>query len=168
MPEGDAYYYDVDGSRVPLHRAPEVAVDLGAARASTAGADRVDTLAREGRELRGGIVMLDPERVPNELAEELDDAGAVQPVYGNEADGFIVVLPEVRIETESESEAERVRSHLESRGQDVELVDDAGGRIVVRPKSGRGADALAIANRLTEEARPAMAQPRFLRVVPRP
>ncbi len=168
MPEGDAHYYDVDGSRVPLRRAPELAIDLTAARASSAGADRVDALARKGRELRGGIVMLDPEKVPEGLAEELDAAGAVQPVYGNEADGFVVVLPEVRIETESESEADRVRSHLKSRAQDAELVEDAGDRLVVRPKSGRGADALAIANRLTEEARPAMAQPRFLRVVPRP
>lgn len=166
MPEDEAYYYDVDGSRVPLRRAPELAVDLNAAPASPGGAS-LEALASQGRELRGGIVMLDPAKVPDELAEELDAAGAVHPVYGNEADGFVVVLPEVRIETGSESEADRVRSHLEARSQDVEVVDDAGDRIVVRPQSGRGIDALAIANRLTEEARPAMAQARFLRVVRR-
>jgi hypothetical protein len=76
-------------------------------------------------------------------------------------------LPEVRVEESSPERQQAVHRWLRQHARDVETVEDRGGRIVLRPTSGRGQDALALANDLTEQVGPEMAQPRFLRIVDR-
>lgn len=165
---GGAYYYDVDGSRIRLDPADQLAVDLGAARTAKLPREVVSAIERDGRELRGGVVMLGVGDVSEEVAEALDEAGALQPVYGADDGALIVVLPEVRIEAADESQATDLRKWLRSANVDTEVVRDTGDRLVVRPTSGRGSDALDLANSIEEEVHPPIAQPRFLRVVPRP
>jgi hypothetical protein len=164
----DAYYYDSDGYKVLLEGANELAVDLTAAESAELSAPELTKLKVNGRELRGGVVMLDADDVPGDIVAALDAVGALQPVFGAKSSGLIVVLPEVRIETGNEDEARKVRRFLESSDIDAEVVRDAGEFMVVRPRSGRGVDALQLANRVEEAVHPLMAQAHFLRVVPRP
>jgi hypothetical protein len=161
------YYYDVDGSQVPLRQASQLAVDLKAADAAGLPAEALDGLKKSARELRPGIVMLDSANVSEGVVQALDAVGALQPVFSGEANSLVVVLPEVRIETKDNEQASKVRGYLKSADVDLEVIRDAGERIVVRPLSGRGVDALDLANRVEEEVHPVMAQARFLRVVPK-
>jgi hypothetical protein len=125
-------------------------------------------LKDEGRELRHGIVMVDPDALSEDVGEALDGVGALQPVFGSRDTGLVVVLPELRIETDSEAAADDVKRFLESSDIDAEVVRDTHERMVVRPSSGRGMDALQLANSVVEAVHPSMAQARLLRVVPRP
>jgi hypothetical protein len=165
VPDRDAYYYDVDGSRVPLRAADELAVDLRAAELPPGALER---LSECGRELRGDVVMLDGGEVPGEVAEAFDAAGALHPVFGSADGGRVVVMPEVRIEVADEQQAGEVRRYLEASELSCEVVRESGAQLVVRPTSGRGAEALELANRIEEELHPPMSQARFLRIVPRP
>jgi hypothetical protein len=164
----DAYYYDSDGSQVPLHASDEVAVSWDAAAQSELPRDVLATLKQHGRELRGGVAMLPSAAVTDEMAEALDAAGALQPVYRSEDGALVVVLPEVRVEVADEAQAAQVRDYLRTMDLASEVVRDTGEHFVVRPASNRGVDALDLANRLEEEMHPPMTQARFLRVVPRP
>jgi hypothetical protein len=104
--------------------------------------------------------------LPSGLIEELDRGAAVHPVFRYER-SQIVVLPEVRVEVHGEQQA-RLRAALESGRLAADIERDDGDRLVLRPRSGRGVDALALANSLQETVKPALAQARFVRVVPRP
>jgi hypothetical protein len=163
----EAYYY-ADGSQVPLHRAEELAVDLPTADRASLPKDVLNRLSKHGRELRKGIVLLDGSQVPSDVADALDAVGALPPVFRSSDGSLVVVLPEVRVEAADKEQAERVRRYLHSSEVESEMVRDSGERLVLRPASGRGADALDLANRIVEKIHPLMAQARFLRVVPRP
>jgi hypothetical protein len=164
----DAYYYDADGSRVPLRASSEVAVNWAAADRSELPKDVLATLKEHGRELRGGVAMLPSSAVPDDVAEALDAAGALQPVYRSEEGALVVVLPEVRVEVADEAQAAEVRDYLSTMDLDSEVIRDTGEQFVVRPASNRGVDALDLANRIEEKMHLPMSQARFLRVVPRP
>jgi hypothetical protein len=163
-----AYYYDVDGSQIQLEPADQIAVDLDAARTAKLPRNVLDGIETKGRELRGGVVMLGAGDLSPDFVEALNEVGALQPVFGSGDGALVVVLPEVRIETADQSQATDLREWLRSADVDSEVVRDTGDRLVVRPTSGRGSDALDLANSIEEEVHPPVAQPRFLRVVPRP
>lgn len=166
MTFGDAYYYDVNGSQVPLRAADKVAVDWSAAANAHLPADELAALKKQGTELRGDVAMLPAAAVPHPVADALDEAGALHPVFKSDDGGLVVVLPEVRIEAEDEAQAAKLREYIGS--TDSEMVRDTGEQMVVRPTSHRGADALTLANRIAEDMHPPMTQARLLRVVPRP
>jgi hypothetical protein len=82
-------------------------------------------------------------------------------VYRTEDGSLVAVLPEVRVEAPPAALSEiadRPGAHVTDRTDD---------RITLRPDSGRGEDALALANELAE-AGADVSQPRFVRVVGRP
>jgi len=88
----------------------------------------------------------------------------VHPVFRSEDGSRVVVLPEVRVEaSDPEKLAELGRSLTTAR-----ITQESADRLVIEPDSGRGADALALANTLAESADADLAQARFLRVVTRP
>jgi hypothetical protein len=165
---GGAYYYDVDGSRVRLEPADDVAVDLRAAEAAGLSGDLLREVQRKSRELRGGIVLLHGGDLPDAVTGELDEAGALQPVFRAADGSLLVVLPEVRIEAADERQARKIRRALDGASVASEVVRDKGEQLVVRPRSHKGGDALELANLVAETVEPPMAQARFLRVVPRP
>jgi hypothetical protein len=167
MTSKSAYYYN-DGAQVPLQPAEELAVDLEAAFAAGLPQHMLATLRKSGRELRTGLVMLDPKDIRQEVANELRAAHALQPVFHAENGVLIVILPEVRFEASDKEQAAEIRKCLGSTQLDSEVVRDRGEFLVVRPTSGSGADALELANRIEEEVHPPMAQARFLRIVSKP
>lgn len=162
------YYYDSDGSRVTLDPADAVAVDLATAREAGYSESAVLALGRHSRKLRGNLVLLEKADLPSELEDALDEAGALQPVFRAGDGTLVVVLPEVRIEAADERQATAIRSSLKAATVESEIVRDGGAQLVLRPTSGRGVDALELANRIAETVEPPLAQARFLRVVPRP
>jgi hypothetical protein len=163
----DAYYWAA-GERVPLRGGDEVAVDLDAAAAAGVDSAQVDGIRRAGRPLTGALVLVDGGALDEGLRGRLDQGGALQPVYHSSDGTLIVVLPEVRVEAAATGATAKVKQAVHASGVDADVTDTGSGRVTVVPKSGRGADALTLANEISERAHPEVAQARFLRVVPRP
>jgi hypothetical protein len=165
MSDGDAYYW-AGGDKVPLAADSRVAVDETRARAQDLwDGELADATASDGQAVRDGLVMLPADAVSAPLRERLDRAGALVPVYRSE-DSIVMVLPEVRMETGSAAGTSDVRSAIGRIDSAASVQEPTPGRLIVTPSSGRGADALNIANRITEELRPDVAQARFLRITP--
>jgi hypothetical protein len=123
------------------------------------------SLKRSGRPLREGVVIVPWSAIPDERRELLEGDGALLPVF--EQDGaLVVVLPEVRVEGVDSGQVPAIKAWLNAAEHDAELVEEQGMRVTLRPRSGRAADALRIANEVGEQVRPALSQARFLRVVP--
>jgi hypothetical protein len=162
---GADYYFYAGGKRIPLELDPEhVVVDSGLV-ASREG-KRPDPRSLEGvEELRGGFYLVERRALTADLRERLDQDHALLPVFLYE-DALIVILPEVRVEMAAGEEA-GVHRFLEQTDIPNKILADRGTRLVVRPDSGRGEDALRLANELQESVPVEMAQARFLRKVPK-
>ncbi len=141
MTRRDGYYW-ADGHQVELHATDEVAVDLAGEAATELDDDARRRLQEHGRALTGSLVMVSEDEAGQILGDRLERGAGIHPVYRAQ-DALIVVLPEVRVEKDAES-------------------------TVLTPDSGRGEDALAMANELVESARADSAQARFLRLLPGP
>lgn len=159
--------YRANGEEVRLEPTELIAVDLPAATETGVSKDTLERI-ENGRHLRKGIVLLNRSDLSDEVQESLEDAGVAHPVYRDPTGALTVVLPEVRVEADTDESQAKVRAELEGDEADVEVVEDDDSRFVLRPASGRGIDALELANNLYDRARPAMSQPRLLRLVDRP
>jgi len=160
-----AYYYAA-GRKVAIE--PDdahVAVDMTAAAKS--GADKQVVSAGAANKV-GGMIIAERSAFDDETLTRLRDAGALQPVYRRDR-VLIVALPEVRIELDNPKQHRAVIDAL-SKGPIPRhtITEDTEERIVVKPASGNGDDALRIANEIYERARPAAASVRFIQVVPKP
>jgi hypothetical protein len=159
---GQAYYY-AGGERRGLGDSDLVAVDLDAV--GDLEKEVLQELRGTGRPLTGAVVLVDAATARRLLGDRLEEAPGVHPVY--EAEGaLVVVLPEVRVEGGVEA-LRRVQERSSARAG----VDASEGRLVLRPRSRRGQEALELANELTESAEEDeldLAQPRFLRITERP
>jgi hypothetical protein len=157
-----AYYY-ASGKRVELDADPDhVAIDPNAA--ARAGVDRSEIPAAH---TASGVIVAVRSAVPAAALERLRKAGALQPVYMRNR-ALVIPLPEVRIEVDTREQHAAVMKALNDAGASYEIADQSGERIVVKPKSGDGADALKIANHVYEQAKPAAASVRFVQFVPKP
>jgi ubiquinone biosynthesis protein UbiJ len=158
---GDAYYW-AGGRKIHLEPAGDVVVDMDSEAAGQA-ASTARSLRAGGRALTGSMVMVSRAAAEEALGEAAASAPGVHPVYRAQDDTLIAVLPEVRVEGDARSlqEIERAlgAAHV------TERTDE---RLVLAPDSGRGEDALALANRIAERGGADVAQARFIRVVARP
>ena len=168
MKSETAYFYDADGSQVPLEPSDEVAVQWKAADAADLPDSVVAELKDKGRELRQGVSMLPSAAVSDDVARALDEAGALQPVYRSVDGALVVVLPEVRIDLADTAQGRELHDYLASFELSAEVLRDTGEQVVLRPTSNRGGDALDLANAIEEAVHPPLSQARFLRIVPRP
>jgi hypothetical protein len=96
---------------------------------------------------------------PGPLGGDVPDA----PVFRAEDGSLVAVLPEVRVESTDPKVLDEVAASV-----GAATVERSEERLVIRPDSGRGEDALAIANQVHEAFDVDVAQARFRRVVPRP
>jgi hypothetical protein len=159
---GGAYYW-ARAEKVPLEDTSLVAVDVPAAKRARLWDGALEDAAAGARRAED-LVVVPTAGLPAELRDRLREAGAVQPVFGHD-DTLLVVLPEVRVETGDADTAAAVSSAVRDSAVDVAVEEPAPGRFVLRPRSGRGEDALELANYVYERVRPDAAQARFLRVV---
>lgn len=159
-------YYYASGQKVELEPDEEhVAVDQAAAK--EAGLDKVS--ADFGTAVRAGagfLVTLRSSLTPD-IIQRLQEAGALQPVYRRDK-AVVVAMPEVRVEFDTPDQRRKVMRFLSPNASDVSVTEDTTERLVLRPVSGHGEDALNLANRIQEHAKPAAASVRFVQFVPKP
>jgi hypothetical protein len=166
VPGGKAYYW-AGGEKIPLEDTAQVAVDVRAAQRAKLWDGELATAATEaGSKVTDDLVLLSAAKLSPKLRDRLEEAGALQPVFRYEDGTLLVVLPEVRVETKDPTTAAALQSVVEDWASDVELEQPRPGRFVLKPASGRGEEALELANHVSEEVNPDAAQARFLRIVP--
>ena len=161
----DTYYYS-EGRRIELTPVEEiVALDIEVAHKERVGGKELKRLMKDGRQLRGSLYLIGRNKLTADMLHQIDEAGAQQPVFQH-GDTVIVVLPEVRAETLPGKQELLFEILQDTETVPVEVVEASGRNLVLRPKSGRGIDALHLANQLYENAHMVMAHPRFIRLVP--
>ncbi len=164
--KGGLYYY-ARGKRVSLSEDEGfVALDLDRAEEVGIKLEVRNLLDEDAAELRRELYLVPRSGISEEVEERLSENGVLQPVLRH-GDALLVALPEVRVETAGKKQNLAVRKFLESADVPSEIQSDQGQGFVVRPRTGRGLDALRLANELHEETSVEMADVRFLRMVPR-
>jgi ferric-dicitrate binding protein FerR (iron transport regulator) len=160
---GTSSYYWAGGRRIALEDDSRIAVDIAGAERAELWDGELAAAAAAGAPVSSGVVLVPGAELSPVLRAELDSSGAAHPVYRSD-DQTVIVLPEVRVETSPNTTVADMRSAVA--GWDVVVDQPASGRFVLTPASHRGADALALANHVTESVGPAAAQARFLRITP--
>lgn len=155
--QSNRYYY-AGGKRVELRPAEDLFVEGPDMRGFDA------TMKHVGRSLGEGLRLL----TNDELASQKRSSPAIAqyPVFRSHG-AILVALPEVRIEESRKSQWAKLNKWLENHRDDVTVLSRDDDRLVLRPVSGLGDDALTIANDLAEKIGPEMAQARFIRVTSR-
>ena len=125
----------------------------------------LSALVEGGRPLAEGIVLVDRKRIPPRLMEQLLENGQVLPVFVDRGT-TIIAMPEVRVAV-GKGERSSVFKAI-ARAPVAAVTEESGDKLVVRPASGSGYDALRIANHLVESSPGPRVAQRFLRVVSRP
>jgi hypothetical protein len=159
-------YYWAGGEKVPLATDPHIAVDQTSAQTQGLWDGELATAAETaGYQIGDGLIMLPKEAVSSALRGRLDQTGASAPVYRVD-ETLIAVLPEVRVEVAADANTADVRGAIADIDADAAVAEPKPGRLVVTPSSGRGADALDLANQIVERVRPEAAQADFVRIMP--
>jgi hypothetical protein len=158
-------YFYAAGKRVTLTVESSLwALDTEALAVALIGESIRKRILANSRRLRGKYVLA---HVPSSALESLRAAHAVQPVYRS-ADAMLVALPEVRVEESRPETLRRLRAWIDLRRGSIEVSEAEAGRLTLRPASGDGVEALAIANELQEEFTPELAEARFIRSIEDP
>ncbi len=160
------YYYS-SGKKVPLKPAPGLfAINDKEVGEKLSVASYLSSIRSVLKNLRGHLALIDKNDLNEDILEKLRELKIVYPVF--EADGALVIpLPEVRIEDDDQSRLIDVRNWVREHSQLAKIISDKHGRISVKPVSNDPSDALEIANRVTEEIGPDLAQTRFIRKISR-
>lgn len=160
-------YYYARGEKVELDLVDEYrAIDMHKIGRRTKLRQEIDEIVRNTRSRTyKDISIVRTDAIPSKLAKELSRRGAYQPIY-RRGDSMVVFLPEVRIEDERPEYRRKILSLLKRLEPEL-TVDQRSYKAKVKPKSGRGADALELANQIQETISPDFVQARMLRVTPR-
>ena len=164
-------YYYAGGKKVELIPADDlIAIDEQALESASLSEAVRAALRKAMRPLSGGVGLVDRAELKDdgaEVVQALQAASATHPVFRSHG-SVVVVLPEVRVEESRGAEQARIAEWLASHATETVVKSRDEDRLVFQPKSGYGGDALDLANKLTEQVGPEMAQARFLRITPRP
>ncbi|MBC9879468.1 hypothetical protein G8O24_19190 [Bradyrhizobium sp. INPA01-394B] len=160
-------YYYAGGQKVDLEPDQEhVAVDQAAAK--EAGLDaKVSPDSSTAMRAGAGVLVTPRSSLAPDILRLLQEAGALQPVYRRDK-AVVVAMPEVRVEFDTPAQRRKVMKFLSPNASDVSVTEDTKDRLVLRPVSGHGEDALNLANSIQEHAKPAAASVRFVQFVPKP
>ena len=157
-------YFYAGGERHALELADgPMAIDTRAAAAAGLG-DAVAVLPVRSK-LPSGVVLVDRVACTDELHARLDRAGVIRTVYRS-GGAFVVPMPEVRVEFEGDQRGDAIRA-LGTSPVPADITEDTPDRLALRPRSGKGDDALDLANHIYEHAHPAASTVRMLQVVPK-
>jgi len=171
QPPARGKYYYAGGEKVELAPADDLlAVDEQALNASAvpkAVAAAVRMVIHPLADRIGLVSRADLGPNGPDIVRALESAGATHPVFRSHG-AVLVVLPEVRVEESRGAKQKHLADWLASRARDALIESRNEDRMVLRPASGYGGDALTLANQLAEQVGPEMAQARFLRVTQRP
>jgi virulence-associated protein VagC len=158
-------YYYAGGERVPIEE-DETRVAVDVRRANEAGLQELTT-TMDGPRLPGGVTLAARDSFGAKDVERLRKAGALLSVFRHDQ-AVMVPLPEIRVEVDDEKQRQAVLDSIESSPHPVEISEQDDARLILRPTSQSGEDAIEVANFLHEKAKPAAASIRFVQFVPRP
>src|SRR5262245_58952423 len=145
-------YFYAGGKRQELEAVDDrLAVDTRGAASNGLG-DVVSELPVVSK-LPAGMVIVDRGSLGKAAYERLNAAGLAQPVY-RYGSALVVLMPEVRVELEDDQHAAALGA-VQSSTVPAQITDDTPERLSLRPRSGKGEDALDLANFIYEKARPA-------------
>jgi hypothetical protein len=160
-------YYYAGGRRLPLTPDKEwLVVDAQHLHGEVPEAVQAE-LRQVAQPLYDGMRLVHREALSPSTTHFLEEAEALYPVF-RAAGALVVALPEVRVEEHRPPQQERLREWLEQNPWAARISSQNTRGMVLTPVSGQGTDAVTLANRLTEEIAPEMAQANLLRIVPRP
>lgn len=160
---GDRYYW-AGGHKVPLEASTDVVIDVDSAAGAELAGPALETLRASGRSLSGSLLMVSRAAATAALGESGSSGPGVHPVFRSEDGSLIVVLPEVRVEASDPEKLAALGRSLTT----AHITEQTGERLVLAPDSGRGEDALTLANALAETGDADVSQARFVRIVARP
>lgn len=160
-------FYYAGGRKVELDRDEEYVAIVQEA-AHRAGLDtQVETASKASPRRGGGVVLAERSALDEKTLASLRDAGALQPVYRNNQ-AVMVALPEVRVEFDTAEQRHAVMDVLADRhALPHEISESTDYSLIVQPASGKGDDALKIANEIQQRGHPAAASVRFIQFVPK-
>jgi hypothetical protein len=158
----DSYYW-AGGRKVPLTASREVVIDVTSPAGARLSGPGLERLRAGGRSLSASLLMVPESDAAAALGGDSALPG-VHPVFRSEDGALVVVLPEVRVESGDPRALDAVARSVTT-AHVTERTDE---RLVLVPDSGRGEDALLLANSLTESRSAEVSSARFLRVVRRP
>lgn len=163
----EASYYYANGEKIHIERdAARIAVDLSQVKPVSAAVREFVAQRKRDKTLYRSITLVKRAAVPKEVLSQLERQAALYPVY-RYGRAILVALPEVRVEV-SEPQKESIRTLASQGPVRAAIKEEQNDRMVLRPVSGNGADAITLANTLHETIHPKMAQARFVRIVPKP
>jgi hypothetical protein len=162
-------YYYADHERIELTPAEDLlAIEERSWAVAQVPAPIRQAVEKAARRITSEVRLLERSSLENpKVVGTLENAGVLQPVYRSQG-AILVVLPEIRVEETRLARQQQLRAWLKSHAADMFVEDKNAGRLTLRPVSGDGGDALALANALAEEVGPEMVQARFVRITPRP
>ena len=159
------FYYYASGHPVELTLDETwLAIDTGQLKAAGITPRQEAALLKDAHPLRGQLILVKRQAIPPKKLGVLSRRGVAQPVF-NSNGALLIALPEVRVEESSSQRRRALLRWIREHGDVVEIVEDNGAKIVLRPTSGHGVEAIAVANQLNEQIGLELAQPRFVRVV---
>ena len=160
-----AKYFYAGGERHELALVDgKLAVDTRGAFEAGVG-DAIQSVAASSR-LPGGLTIVDRDTLNADVRAQLESARLLHPVYSS-GRALVVLLPEVRVEFDANQEAATMNA-VRTSPVEAEITGSTAERLSLRPRSGRGGDALDLANYIYENAHPAASSVRMLQVVPKP
>ena len=158
-------YYFAGGKKVPLHRDERhIAIDLDDSKIGRLSKDIINALREKANIIKRSVALLAIDDIPEDALAFIREHGADLPVF-HENGTLIIVLPEVRVEFDTEIELENIKSYLNTKAVTVQKQKRK--RLSLVPNSRSGKEALELANQLGEKLKVGLSQARFLRVVPR-
>ncbi|HYO40076.1 MAG TPA: hypothetical protein VER39_10495 [Nocardioidaceae bacterium] len=160
---GDAYYW-AGGRKVALHGSSDVVIDVTSAAGAQLAGSSLDSLRAQGRALSATLLLVPEAEASAALGDTSASVAGVHPVYRSDDGALVVVLPEVRVESSDPRRLADLGRSLSA----ARVRERSEERLVLEPVSGRGADALRLANMLAESRAAEVTSARFLRVVARP
>lgn len=157
-------FYWAGGRKVPLEASSDVVVDVGSQAVAELTESELRALRDKGRSLSASLLLVAESDAAEALGEGCSTMAGVHPVFRAEDGSEIVVLPEVRVEGSDPGKIAELGRSVTS----AHVTEQTAERLVLEPDSGRGEDALTLANELAESPDTDVAQARFVRIVARP
>lgn len=165
-PQEPSLYYHASGKKVPLAVDEDsLAIDVGVV--EKLPKKLRDVVSSTGRSVSERIRLVSRNALSKETFAALQDCSGLLKVL-HAAGSRLIPLPEVRVEESSPRALRIIRSWLKTHADQVEILRDNPGMMVLRPRSGSGIDAVTVANDLVENAEASSATPRFLRIARKP
>lgn len=157
-------YYYAQGERIALQLDPQhCAIDLPKVTSASLKSDLEALCTAQAAVKHRGMLVCHRDDLAQSQLVELAEHEALQPVYRH-GTTLLLFLPEVRLEEAKVDIHSDILDWLASTGSAETKLSRSGATAKVYPISGKGTDALELANQLQEKFSPQMVQARMVRL----